>query len=503
MISQAATVAPNLSLKRRVVRGAFGGLVTSVLANGFLFVGQLIIPRVLSRPEYAQFTVSISFVALFALFADLGITPMIMREFATAEEGAQSGVDRRGLILGSALALRLFLSVIVACAVLIVSPLLYSSDMASNMGIVLVALVISSRMLVVRSVGEAFLRAHGRYYLASSFALVDAIAFALLLFVFRTSDITVSGVLWIYVLCNVPGFILLAWWIARWLRAENLRLAVDLSLAKRFVMLGVPLSLGTAFLTIHNQADTLLLDRLSTPIEVSSFAAMVRLSAAVLPIPAVLSGVIAPELTKLLQRGDLVRSRKLVDLSLRVLLVTAGAIALFLLPSSEQVALLFLGEKYVSAAPLLKLVGWMLMPIFIATFMTEMSVAAGTFWPVAVYTAFIMIAVIVGDLFLIVPYGASGAMISKLVAVSLGVITLFIIQRRANYIDIPGVLLDLLKIGVCIAVGLIIGSLMNGAGANPFVAAIASLGGYILSAFALRVLVLSELRALDVWRARE
>jgi len=95
------------SLGSRIARGAAGGFVLNILGSGFLFLGQLLIARLLSREDYAQFTVSISFVGIMALIADLGMNPLFIRLFAEAEEEVNAGgEDRRGTLLGTALSIR-------------------------------------------------------------------------------------------------------------------------------------------------------------------------------------------------------------------------------------------------------------------------------------------------------------------------------------------------------------------------------------------------------------
>jgi O-antigen/teichoic acid export membrane protein len=230
---------------------------------------------------------------------------------------------------------------------------------------------------------------------------------------------------------------------------------VDARLVRGLFVTALPLSLGTAFLTIHTEADKLLLDKLSTPLEVSSFGATMRLSAAFAPIAVVLGAVTAPELARLLMRGDLKRSRQLIDLSLRLLLVLAGAVALFLTIASNDVILLLLGGKYASSGPLLAYIGWMLLPIFFATFMLEVSVAAGDFWFSTVYAGTIMFVVIVADVFLAHPYGAYGAMMAKMGALVIGCITLFVLQRKRPYIDARMLERSILKLGVCLGLGLV------------------------------------------------
>jgi len=441
----------------RILRGAFGSFLVNILAYGFLFIGQVIIPRVLTRTDYASFTVSISFVAVMALFADLGMNPMFTRLLAEAEEAVASGLeDRRGILLGSALAIRVATSILVSAAVFFLAPQIYSPDIAHCATILLLSLIISSRILIIRSVGESVLRGRGKYYLAASFALLDAMVFAGLLLYGASRSLTLSSVIWIYTLSNLPGFFLTAGVVYFWMRRENIRLGIDFDLTRQMFQMALPLSFGTAFLTIHNEANKLLLDKLSTPLEVSAYGATIRLLAAASPLPLVLAAVTAPEVTRLLIRNDLERTRRLTGLAQRLLLTIAGAIALFVTVAHQEIIVLLLGTKYISASPLLTISAWMLLPIFLAWYTCEISIAAGEFRPWTIYNALIMFFVVIGDLMLIPYYGAAGAMISKLSAIALGCAVLVYLQRNSLYLDVKRSVLSLMLVLLAVLTSLAI-----------------------------------------------
>ena len=431
------TSAPRHSHGTRILRGALSGFVVNILAYGFLFMGQIIIPRILSRTDYASYTVSISFVAVMTLFADLGMNPMFTRMFAEAEEHTLSGhPDRRGFILGSAFAIRVITSALVAITVIILAPQIYAPNIAHCAMILLLTLVISSRILIIRGVGESVLRGNGKYYLAASFALLDAMVFAGLLLYGTSRSMTLTEVIWIYTFSNVPGFLLTAGVVYRWMQRDHVHIGIDFELCRNMLRMAIPHSIGTAFLTIHNEADKLLLDKLSTPFEVSGYGATIRLLAAASPLPLVLAAVTATEVTRLLLRQDVERTRRLSGLALRLLLTIAGAIALFVTVAHQGVIVLILGAKYASASPLLTISSWMLLPIFLAGYTCEMSIAAGKFKPPTIYAGLIMTFVIIGDFLLIPSYGAAGAMISKLTAITLGCGVLMYMQRSAPYLDV-------------------------------------------------------------------
>lgn len=494
IISENTLPSPSKPLGTRIIHGTISGLGITILANGFLFIGQLIIPRALTHSEYAQYTVSISFVAVLALLADLGMSSMFTKEFAEAEEVMLlGGGDRRGELLGSAFLLRLMLSVFVAVLALSIAPTLYPANMVSNIAIVLLSLFISSRLLVFRSVGESLLRSRGKYYLVASFALLDALGFAIILFATRSEALSVQDILWIYVLCNLPGFLLLMVSIFRWRRQERIHITPKLSTMLKFLRAALPLSIATGFLTIHTEADKLLLDRLSTPNEVASFGAMVRLMAAVIPVPMVLAAVAGPELTRLLQREDRERARQLTGLSLRILLASAGAIAVFVIPASTEIASFFLGKTYAASGYLLEYIGFMLLPVFVSTFLMEMSIASGRFWPATAYTAFLMVSVITGDLLLIPSLGAAGAMTSKLISVTLGCAVLILALRNTEFLDRRSLANIIFRVACCIATIALAYAFCSQMRFGPLLESVLLVFLYAFSLLAFRVLSISDL----------
>ncbi|HEY3875076.1 MAG TPA: oligosaccharide flippase family protein, partial [Candidatus Kapabacteria bacterium] len=302
--------------------------------------------------------------------------------------------------------------------------------------ILLLTLLISSRMLIVRSVGESVLRALGKYYMVAAFALFDAIAFAALMILATYRKLGLSDVIWIYTLSNVPGFLFLIASIIQWTRREKIRLRIARKTLGTLLRSSVPLAVGTACLTIHTQIDNLLLDKLSNATEVSNYGATMRLSAAMAPFSLVMAAVASPELTRLLRRKDDVRSRQLTSIALRMLLVAGVAIALTVTALSTRIVPIFIGIQYLSASSLLVWTAWMLTPIFIGTLLMDVSVAAGHSWLMTANAAVCMVAVIIGDVLLIPGAGARGAMTSKMIAVIGGAGTVLWLSRKKNYIDL-------------------------------------------------------------------
>jgi O-antigen/teichoic acid export membrane protein len=194
---------------------------------------------------------------------------------------------------------------------------------------------------------------------------------------------------------------------------------------------GLPLALGTAFLTIHNTADPLLLDKLSSPQQVSAFGVGLRVQSALIFLPAVFALIIAPEVTRKLLRSDIEGTKRLVSRSLEILLLCSVTLALILTASPYLIVhILFGGDKYIDAVPLIILLGWTFIGIAFSYFLIEIAIAEGKQWISMLYMFVIMLCSVSGDVILIPQYGAYGASISRCIAVGVGVIAVGIATTR-------------------------------------------------------------------------
>lgn len=479
---------------RRIVAG---GVVVNLATNALLYLGHVLIARGLSRDDYAAFSVAISFVSLMALFADLGLTLLFVRKFAEADEAKRQGQsERRGELLGSMLVLRIGLAIIVSAVVVVVAPLLgYPPGETKLMHIMLLALFISSRLMVVRSVGEAFLRGHNQYHYVALFAMIDSVVFAGALYILHGQALDLDSAVWIYTLCQIPGAILLTIFIMRHARELRFRLSLHFGILKEMVVDGFPLILSTAFLTIHNFADTLLLDKLSTPMQVSAFAASLRVLAAIVFLPVVFSAVIGPHVTKAMVRNDARQMQRAVNLALRVLLITAVLVALSLTCLSTTVMhVLFGGDKYVDASSAVTIFGWTFVPIAFATFLTEIAVAEGKLWISTVYMAVIMVVSVSVDLLLIPHYGALGAATAKCIAVSVGSLVLLGISRQLHVLELRSFLIFVVKAFTAVAISLgAIELLASGAGLGEFATFAIVVSVFFVSLLMLRGITRNEI----------
>lgn len=411
----------SLSIASRLTRVAAGGLLYSVVANGMIYAGQIIIARELPRVDYASFSVVVSLLSLIAMFADLGWTSHLVKRFAQSEVDVMNGLpDRRGTLLGTTLAIKGVLAVVAGIAGVAVASMLYGSNTGYLVLIGVATFFFSSRMLVVRTVMEAFVRAEGGYDKVLRLAALDAIAFAALLFVWSQFGLTLVAVVAIYSLCHLPGFFLLIRYLRQIVAEGGVRISFDSALAKDVVVRALPLTAGICFLTIHNMADTLILKELSSDHQVSAYAASFRLMAGLIFLPAVIAGVVIPEFVKLLNLGSHDLATRLSSLALQTLLSAGIFIALLVSALAPIMIDILLGAQYSDTWQLVVIFGWMFLPVAFASFVLELGIAVEKQKMFGYYTLVLALITVVGDLLVARPYGAVGVTFVKFAAIIVG-----------------------------------------------------------------------------------
>ncbi len=468
MASSDKTVSPS------TFKDLLRGLSLNIVSNLFLYFGQLIIARQLPREDYATFTVVVSFVSLMALFADLGLTALFARKFAEAEALAKIGKkDMRGELLGSMLGLRFFMALVVSVLVMTISPIMgYPIATQHLMMIMLITLFISSRLLVFRSVGEAFLRGHNKYHFVALFMTVDAVVFASALFFYSGKILDLEAAVWIYSICHLPGFLLLAGMIYRNARSIGFKLSFRLAAIGTMMREGMPLVLSAIFLTIHNYADPLLLNRLSTPAQVSAFGASMRVLSAIIFLPLVFGSIISPLVTQAVVKNDFQRMRSVLDRAFRLLVIIAILVALSISSAPTSIIhLLFGGDKYIDATPIIILFGWMFIPLCFGTFLSDIAFAEGKYWLPTLYTGIIMVISISLNFLLIPLYGALGTGIAKCAALTVGSLVLLSFSKSLNVINRNAFLRFIGKIILTVLVAEVSGYFLSSLGFNEFVIA--------------------------------
>ncbi|HYM20931.1 MAG TPA: oligosaccharide flippase family protein [Candidatus Kapabacteria bacterium] len=441
-----------------LARTTSASLIINILLYFFLYVGQILIIRNISREEYSIFVISISFIALLALFVDLGLTSLFMKMFSETEAESVLGAnDTRGDVLGTILLMRGVASVLVCLFIFFIPPMMgYGPQATFLMRILLFTIIISPRLLAFRNVGDTFILARGKFVLSSSIALLDSILFAGSLFLFSRTSLSLITATLVYTLCSLPGFILVWIIISKWLIKESIRLKFSWIVMRRILKNAFPLILGTAFITIFNNLDPILLDKWSDRSQVSSFGASLRIVTALSVVPMVLVNIVAPEVAKRLTRISTFSVQELVNEVFRALFLFSGGVALLLTTSHDFLARTILGRGYSDASQLFIYLGWSFIPLSFITLLAEISISSGSLWSSTIFRFTMMAVTLISDLFLIRIYGAVGSIVSRMVGLTIGCIGFCFVLKTIPSVDVNKFYYSLTRWLLCISISVVI-----------------------------------------------
>ncbi|MFH1039154.1 MAG: flippase [PVC group bacterium] len=311
----------------------------------------IVLARYLGQIHYGNWTVARSLCALLTILSSLGLSKIAIRECAVR-------VDEAGRYLGTVLALTAAFSLIsVLVAVLLVSGLGYHAEIA---WLVFIALGV----YILSSLGEAFViqfRSREKMGYEALSNICKDLLLMLLVFLAVYLSWGVLRVAGIY-LFAAAAYVLFSWALAR-KKFPSPPLSLDLSLAPRLILGGLPLALAIFFNSYHEVTRIIIQKTIGS-------AGAGYYSAAVLPYMALESTVIIAimgAVFPVLSRRHLIDRPGLASLYRRMsryLFMLSLPVALYCLFLGDELILIMFGPDYLDAVPVLKTMG----PVFILMF---------------------------------------------------------------------------------------------------------------------------------------
>ena len=276
---------------RRVARSTAFGLAGRVVVLLLGIASIAITTRYLGASQYGKFALALSFVQLFGVLADAGLTTIIVRELAQKPERAAS-------VLGSALALRSGLAVAAAGAAALAALVMpYPHD-------VRVAVLIAGIPLVCGLLNSAFVAVLQSDLRAGRIAIADVVGRAAALAAVALVAALDLGFYAVVFTAGVGAAVTLALTslMARaWLPA---RPEADRATMRRLLLAALPLGLALALNEAYFRADALIIS-LSRPFEeLGLYALAWRVGELTATLPAAFLVSVFPLLARYVASGD-------------------------------------------------------------------------------------------------------------------------------------------------------------------------------------------------------
>jgi PST family polysaccharide transporter len=368
--------------------------------------------RYLGPSDFGMLNFATAFVALFSVFANLGMQGVIVRDLVNHP-------DRRDALLGSAIFLRLLGSVLATIGAIVVAYLLRQNDIESFWVVTIVAIgLVPQSWDLIDYAYQADIHARPIVILRNvSFVICAAGKLALI-----AKGGSVLGFAWLTTAEFALTAVLMGGLAAKQHKLPRILGATRAEL-RYLIRTCWPLVITGLSVLLYWRIDQVMLGQMAGDATVGVFSAAVRVSEVWYFFPTAITSAIAPALTIIYRRSETEYLERLFH-AMRLLAWMGVAMGLIFALFSSRIIHILYGAKYEQAGTILAIHGWA--GIFVAMGL----VGSGWFLnrgllSYSMYQTFLgALTNIVLNLFLIPAFGGVGAAVSTVVSYAVAAVFL-------------------------------------------------------------------------------
>jgi O-antigen/teichoic acid export membrane protein len=387
-----------------------------IVKLGIGFFVLVLLTRHLGPEGFGILSYAQSLIGIFAAFTTLGLEVILVRELAKNEH-------ENDTILGTALCLKLFVSIIAIVIVLLINRNVENEEIRILTTIISATLLFQSLNLGIDTYFQANV-------LSRFSAISNTIAFLIssiikLTLIFSEADLVCFAYALVFdAIAITIGYVII------YLRQERsfLSLTFNKVMAVSFLKNGWPMMMVAMAAFIYTRIDQVMIQYFMGSQAVGIYAAAIRVSELFYFIPLLITQSIFPEIIKRKEQGDTARYFKLLEnLYKLVLWVTLPIVILIIIFSDVIISTLF-GELFFESSKILSVLIVCLVLVSIGSVSTKILYVEGFEKKYLKRSIFGMFINIILNLIFIPAYGALGAALSTL-------ITLFCIHYIYDLFD--------------------------------------------------------------------
>ncbi len=236
----------NITVKQTILKNTFWLTLGSGVSKVLSFILLIYVARILGATEYGKFTFALAFVSLLALFADLGVSDILVREFAKEKERERD--------LYSLLSLKMLLGLGMLTLVLIGSFFITPDPLIQKIILILALYVLIDSF---NGLSYSFFQARQRMEyqtVAIIFGTLVLTTFGLfVIFNFPSAE----NLSYAYLLANIITLIFISFFFH--FKIFPLKVSWDKTVWQKFLSMSWPLALAALFITLYSYTDSVML----------------------------------------------------------------------------------------------------------------------------------------------------------------------------------------------------------------------------------------------------
>jgi O-antigen/teichoic acid export membrane protein len=330
-----------VNVPQRVVVNTTVQLVGRTISIALALISFAIVTRYLGVAGFGAYSLVLTFLMLAVSIADLGMTPVGVRELTRRP-------DQTHRLVGNLLGLRLLFAGMAALALLVLSPIVqYESRVQEGLRLAALAAI----ALVLVGVPAIVFQSRLRLELAMLVEIVTSAATLVLLIVVTSAELGFSAVVLATVggstLGAATGYVLAA-------RLTRLRPHFERSELQRLTKASLPVGLFMILGIVHFKIDTVLLSILKPLAAVGTYSVAYRFIEQVLFIPSFFVAAVFPIIASYHATGDALL-KLAIDKSFAFLVMVALPVAAASFVLAPDIIKLVAGEEFSDAVTPLRI----------------------------------------------------------------------------------------------------------------------------------------------------
>lgn len=322
----------NKTIKQTIFKNTFWLMVGNGIAKCLAFVLLIYVARILGATEYGKFTFALAFVSLFAIFADLAISTILIREFAKEKEKEKE--------FYSLISLKILLS-FGTLLLIIISSLFITADPLIRKTILILALFILVDGFI--SISYAFFQARQRMEYQAGLIIFGALVLTTCGFFVILNFPSAENLSFAYLSANIVTLIFIL--IFFHFKILPLKISWDKSIWRRFLSLSWPLAFAVFLATLYNHMDSVMLGYFGKITETGWYNAAHRIAWTSFVFIGLIVGSIFPMISRAFQESK-EKFQKIWDYQMELMIVLSFPLMLGGIILAPRMIDFFYGQNF-------------------------------------------------------------------------------------------------------------------------------------------------------------
>lgn len=326
----------NKTTRQIILKNSFWLWLAEMIGKGSSFIIAILLARHFGATIYGQWAFAISFVSLFAVFAEFGFSILVISEVSKDKSKTPEYID-------NILAMKTILGILVFIAISIIIQFFRKEQAIVQLVYFLAGyIIINTFALFFRSIAQANERMEYEAVCRSinGLSLLALVAF----FVFGNFSIVYIGLAYLLsaVITTAASLLIV------WHNFSTFFKKIDRQICKDILSGAWPLAFGNLFSVVYGQVDTIMLSVMKTDLDVGLYNAPYSFISGLSIIPALIISAIYPKLSH-----SFLNSKqtflKLYKTSLKYILLLVVILIPPLFILAPQITFLLYGTEYMAS----------------------------------------------------------------------------------------------------------------------------------------------------------